>query len=188
MNIKSSSSRTSLSPTPFLLATCMVLALVPLIGCEDKKPATTQPAAQKTPKSDGHDHDHANDKDHKDGDHHDSHGGAFIELGEQTIGAFTVKVTRDDGPIVPGKDAPIDVTVTPPTGGATKVIAVRFWVGTQDGKGSIKAKGDIEDHKEPSRYHTHAEIPNPIPADSKLWVEIEDDKGVKNTSSFDLRR
>lgn len=181
MNIKS----TSLFLTPILLTACMSLA--PLSGCEDKKPATTTPAAQQPPKSDGHDHDHANDKDH-DHDHDHAHGGPVIDLGEQTIGDFIVKVTRDEAPIVPGKDAPIDVIATPGPSATTKVAAVRFWVGTQDAKGSVKAKGEIEDVKEPNRYHTHAEIPNPIPAESKLWVEIEDDKGAKLSGGFDLRR
>lgn len=196
MKVKSMTSHPHTSPASLLLATCMALALSPLQGCEDKKPTTTPPpATQPAAKSDVHDHDHADDKDHdhdkgdsKTSGHDHGHGGAVIDLGVQTIGPFSVKVTRDDGAIVPGKDSPIDVTVTTPEGQTGKVASVRFWIGTQDAKGSVKAKGDIEDPKEPNRYHTHAEIPNPIPADSKLWVEIEDDKGVKVTGSFDLRR
>lgn len=115
------------------------------------------------------------------------HGVAVIALGEQAIGPFNAKATRDEGAIVAGKDAPIDVTVTPAAGATAKAVAVRFWIGTQDAKGSVKAKAEIENANEPNRWHVHAEIPNPMPAESKLWVEIEDDKGVKSLAAFDLK-
>ena len=68
-----------------------------------------------------------------------------------------------------------------------KATAVRFWIGTEDAKGSVKAKADIENPAEPNRWHTHAEIPNPLPAGCKLWVEIETDTGEKVVGSFDLK-
>lgn len=34
--------------------------------------------------------------------------------------------------------------------------------------------------------HTHAEVPNPMPVGSKLWVEVESDEGEKLIVSFDL--
>lgn len=113
------------------------------------------------------------------------HGGSVIPLGSASIGPFEAVATRDQGDIVAGKDAPIDVTVKP-TGDA-KVAAVRFWIGTQDAKGSVKARAEVEDPADPNRWHTHAEIPNPIPADARLWVEIEDDKGGRHTGSFELK-
>jgi hypothetical protein len=115
------------------------------------------------------------------------HGGPVIQLGEATIGSFNVKATRDEGAIVAGKDAPIDVTVTPAAGSNAKAVAVRFWIGAEDARGSVKAKADIENPAEPNRWHTHAEIPNPIPAGSRLWVEIEDDQGRTSLGGFDLR-
>lgn len=157
------------------LALAPVAALTTLSGCEKKAPA---PAP--TTKTDKHDHDH-DDKGHDHGH------GAAIALGEQEVGGFTAKVTRDEGKIVAGKEAAIDVTVTPRSGSTAKATAVRFWIGTQDAKGSVKAKADIEDPKEPNRWHTHAEVPNPLPAGSKLWVEIEDDKGTKSVAGFDLK-
>lgn len=154
------------------------LALVP--ACEKKPQSGTAPAAgASTPaaKPDshaGHDHDH-------------DHGGAVIELGAIKIGSFDVKVTRDKGEVVAGKDAAIDASITPGAGGAAKPTAVRFWIGTEDAKGSVKAKAEIENAKEPDRWHTHAEVPSPIPAGSKLWIEIEDDKGGKNRGTVDLK-
>jgi hypothetical protein len=153
-----------------------------LTGCEEKKPAATPSIPTK---ADDHGHDHGPSGEHaapKAG-----HGGAVIALGEQTIGSFTAKATRDEGQIVAGKDAPIDVTITPVAGATTKAVAVRFWIGTQDAKGSVKAKAEIEDPKDPNRWHVHAEIPNPMPTGSKLWVEIEDDKGGTAIGSYDLK-
>lgn len=157
-------------------------AVTSLTGCEEKKPAATPTAPAK---ADDHAHDHNARGDHaapKPG-----HGGAVIALGEQTIGTFTTKATRDEGQIVAGKDAPIDVTIIPAAGATTKAVAVRFWIGTQDAKGSVKAKAEIEDPKDPNRWHVHAEIPNPMPASSKLWVEIEDEKGGTTVGSYDLK-
>ena len=111
------------------------------------------------------------------------HHGAVIELGNATIGPFSVRASRDQGEIKPGGDAPIDVWVN---GGTEKVSAVRFWIGTQDAQGSVKARADIEDPNEPNHWHTHAEVPNPLPPGSKLWVEIETEGGKKTTGSFEL--
>jgi hypothetical protein len=112
------------------------------------------------------------------------HHGAVIELGNATIGAFGVRASRDQGEIKPGGDAPIDVWLS---GSSDKVVAVRFWIGTQDSKGSVKAKADIEDPKEPNHWHTHTEVPNPMPEGSKLWVEIETETGQKAAASFELK-
>ena len=117
----------------------------------------------------------------------DHHAGPVIDLGTATIGPFAAKATRDDGKIVAGEDAPIDVTVTPPADGSVKVAAVRFWIGTEDAQNSVKARAEVENPAEPTRWHTHAEIPDPIPAGAKLWVEIEDDKRATSVGSFDLK-
>jgi len=166
-----------------------------LAGCEEKtapisvtpapKPATpsaTPATTPATPKADGH--DHAHDTDHKD-EH--GHGGPVVELGEQPIGAFTAKASRDAGQIVAGKDAPIDVTLASTAVAASQPSAVRFWIGTEDAKGSVKAKAEHEDPKKIDVWHVHVEIPSPLPPTSKLWVEIEDNKGVKSIGSFDLK-
>jgi hypothetical protein len=167
-----------MNPKLFLIAALFVApvaVLSTLSGCEEKKPAGTSATKPATPaKADDHGHGHG-------------HGGAAIPLGEQTIGSFTTKATRDEGEIVAGGDAAFDVTITPAAGATTKAAAVRFWIGTQDAKGSVKAKAEIEDAKDPNRWHVHVEIPNPMPAGSKLWVEIEDDKGSTVAGSYDLK-
>lgn len=140
-------------------------------GNETPKPHVHGPDCKHDEKADGHTHG----------------SGKVIDLGTATAGGFALKATRDEGAVVAGKDAPIDVVVTPAEG-AKAPVAVRFWIGTRDAKGSVKARAGIEDPKEPMRWHTHAEIPNPLPSDAKLWVEVEAVGGVKSVESFDLKR
>lgn len=117
-------------------------------------------------------------------DDHDDHGhgtGVAVELGEAAAGPFTIRVSRDEGEMTAGGEALVDVWVT---GG--DAAAVRFWVGTQDGAGSVKALGENENADEPNHYHAHAEIPDPMPAGAMLWVEVEDSAGAMHTASFPL--
>jgi hypothetical protein len=178
------------------IASLAVLPLAPLTGCEEKKapaptpvpaPAPAKPSEPATKATD-HGHDHAADGSHaKPGASAPGHGGGVVELGSAAFGPFNAKATRDKGDVVAGKDAAFDVTITPKDGAGVKATSVRFWIGTQDAKGSVKAKAEIEDPKDPNRWHTHAEVPNPIPANSKLWFEIEDDKSGKHVGSFELK-
>jgi len=141
----------------------------------------------------GHDHDH--DHDHADHDHaeapktdgaggataqsSESGHGATVSLGEKSVGAYAVRASRD-GAVVAGAELPIDVWVT---GEAAKVVALRFWVGSEDAKGSMKAKAELEK----DNWHTHAESPSPMPANSALWIEFEVEGGEKFVTSFDLK-
>ena len=159
--------------------------------------STQGAAATATAKADAHDHDHA-DHDHAHGDGHDhddghahahdgmhAHGsdhghGPTVELGEQASGALTVKASRD-GDVTPGGELPVDIWVT---GGSARVSSVRFWVGIESGKGSVKAKAALET----DNWHNHAEVPSPLPEGSKLWVSIELSDGTKSLLSFDLKQ
>jgi hypothetical protein len=147
-----------------------VLGIAAFVGCE-KQPATT---SNNTPPA----------KTDTEAPAAAGHHGKPIELGTATAGEFSLRAARDEGAITAGSDAPIDVWVT---GGTAKVVGVRFWIGAEDAKGSIKAKAEIEFPAEPNHWHTHAEIPDPMPAGSKLWVEVEDDKGGRSVTSFDLK-
>ncbi len=150
---------------------------VMLAGCQ-KDGSTT---ATKSPPSSSTDHDEHDDKGNGG---HDDHGPP-MSLGSATVGGWNLVVTRDEGQLKAGGEAAIDCTIT---GGTGKVSAVRFWIGTEDAKGAIKALAAIEDPAEPNRWHTHAEIPSPFGADSKLWVEVEESTGTKHVSGFDLKR
>lgn len=147
-----------------LLCVSCVMITTGLPGCEKKsEPIKPAASASGATKADDHDHDH----------------GPSTQLGEQAAGGFTIKASRD-GAITPGKDAAVDVWVT---GSSEKVSVVRFWIGTEDGKGSVKAKAELEK----DNWHTHVEIPSPLPAGSKLWVEIETAAGKKHLAGFDLK-
>ena len=168
------------------LTVAVALAIVVLPGCNKETPSSTGGSSAK---KDADIHTHDDGTVHS--DHDDAtasggagHGGAIIELGSATIGAFPVRASRDQGEIKAGGDAPIDVWLT--GGDLSSVTAVRFWIGTESGAESVKAKADIEIPAEPNHWHTHAEVPSPIPAGSKLWVEIES-AGQKQIGSFELK-
>lgn len=151
-------------------ASCCALALAAFAGC-DKGTAPTAPAKAAEAAEAAHDHDHDHDHAAESGHSH----GATTEMGEQKAGAYTVKVSRY-GDIKAGGDVPVDIWVD----GGAKGKAVRFWFGTEDAKGSIKAKCEVED----GHWHTHGEVPDPMPEGSKLWIEIEGEDGAKTVVGF----
>lgn len=169
--------------TELLGVSCCALALAALVGCEKKDAAA--PAAKAGDHS--HDGDHAHDHDHDhDHDHAHAEGGKMekdhghgetTQLGEQKAGPYTVKASRD-GDVKAGGDVPVDIWVD----GGAKGKAVRVWFGTEDAKGSIKAKCEVED----GQWHTHGEVPDPMPEGSKLWVEIEGEDGTKTVVGFTI--
>lgn len=169
----------------FVVAGVTGVSFFSSIGCDDKS-APTPPAHAATDA----DHAHGPDGEHAPANatHAAGHGGAVIALGTGTAGPFGLMATRDQGAIDAGKDAPIDVTVVPAAGSTAKAVAVRFWIGTQDAKGSVKAKAAVENPAEPNHWHTHTEIPSPLPAEAKLWVEIEAEGGTRSVAGFDLKR
>jgi hypothetical protein len=103
-----------------------------------------------------------------------------LPLGEATVGSLKLVATMD-APVKAsgGGEGAFDVVIT---GGKPK--AVRFWVGTEDAKGSVKAKAEEETT---DNWHTHAEVPTPLPPNSKFWVEVEPPTGEKFVESFDLK-
>jgi hypothetical protein len=109
------------------------------------------------------------------------HHGKMLQLGSGTAGAFAIRASREEGAIKAGGDAPVDVAVT----AGPKVVAVRLWIGLEDGKASIKALAELEELG--NTWHTHVEVPDPLPAGSKLWVEVEGEGGAKSVASFDLK-
>jgi hypothetical protein len=161
---------------------CVVLASFALAGgCKDeptpvldspppnKAPATQAGPATGTGTGEKDDHDH----DHEEGD--------LTPIGNATIGGVEVKASQE-GELKPGGEAGFEVSLP---GGTAKPKAVRFWVGTEDAEGSAKAKAEPEDE---NAWHGHVDVPDPLPAGSKLWVEIEPETGAKATGSFDLRQ
>lgn len=173
-------------PGMIVVLAAATLALVPA-GCGDSKPAGSAKAAAKD--DHGHDHGPGGHDTHEhppatpataaDADDHGHSHGPTVQLGEQQVAGFAVRASRD-GAIAGAADAPIDVWIT---GGSAKVVSVRFWIGTQDAKGSVKAKAALEK----DNWHTHTELPSPMPAQSKLWVEFEVEGGAKHVAGFELK-
>ena len=102
-----------------------------------------------------------------------------VPIGEATAGGLKLVATMDE-PVKPGGEGAFDVTIT---GGKPK--AVRFWVGVENGEGSVKAKAEEETA---DTWHTHVEVPDPLPADAKLWVEVEPPSGKPFKVSYDIKR
>jgi hypothetical protein len=140
-------------------------------GCKDDHghshdkpaPAATQPGAATQPSKD----EHVNK----------------TLLGETTVRGLKLKALQAE-PARPGGEGAFDLVITGyPAGGKPK--AVRFWVGTESGEGSLKAKAEEE---KPDNWHTHAELPNPLPPGSKFWAEVEPATGEKFNVSFDFKQ
>lgn len=158
---------------------------VALAGCNKEAPAPPAPGGSSSPaQSAAHDHKPGEENAHGHGQQTDAHvgeGGPAISLGSTVLNGMSVQASRDQGDLKPGGDVPVDVWID---GGLGGVTAVRFWIGAQDAKGSVKAKAEVENGK----WHTHAQVPDPLPADSRLWVEIEGKDGKKSVVSFDLMK
>ena len=124
---------------------------------------------------DDNDHDH----DHSEGDAHseestDDHAGeTSYDLGAAKADRFDIKVTQY-GTLKAGGELVFDIELT---GGTSD--AVRAWIGTQDAKGSMKARIEAG--------HGHVEAPDPLPDGSKLWIEIESASPGMATASFELK-
>jgi hypothetical protein len=105
-----------------------------------------------------------------------------VDLGERTVNGLKIKAMQDE-PVKAGGEGAFDLVVTGYPAGQ-KPKAVRFWVGTEAGTESAKAKAAEES---PDNWHTHADVPNPMPAGSKFWAEIEPAGGEKFKVSFELK-
>lgn len=162
------------------------LSLFTLTACSNQEPAPTDASTAETNDDHDHDDDHAHDDTHMDDEQDHGHGhGDPVELGTAAIGDYTIRVARDEGEIAPGGDAPIDVYVT--DGDLASLLAVRFWVGSEDAVGSIKARGEIEHADQPNHFHNHVMIPDPLPDSSQLWIELDVDGVGKTAAPFDLQ-
>ena len=125
-------------------------------------------------------HTHADGTVHKDepaspaGAHAHEHG-ERIELGTIKVGEHTISVFQL-AKIEAGKEADFDLDFP---AGKPLPGTVRGWIGLESGVGSLKVKFEKETD---SRMHGHPEGPNPIPAGSMLWIEIEGAGGTSKAS------
>ena len=112
--------------------------------------------------------------------------GAHAHGKAEAVGAVDISVYKvavsASGAIAAGKEWHVELRLNPDQP-APK--AIRVWVGTENGRGSVKAKAEAEKDAK-GEYGAHVEVPNPIPADSKLWISIEPDNGQTAKGSVAL--
>jgi hypothetical protein len=150
--------------TKSLLATALILALA---SCkEDAKPAAAAPApaavAPAAPAKEGHSHAE-----------HPGHVAVNTKLG-----ALDVEI-HFDSYVDAGKTASIGLVLPK----EAKVPGLRGWIGKADGKGSVKALGHVHDGE--AETHFDVEVPSPLAADAKLFIEGEV-AGAKQTLELPL--
>jgi hypothetical protein len=104
-------------------------------------------------------------------------------LGEREAKGMKFKALQD-APAKPGGEGAFDLVITGYAAGG-KPKTVRFWVGTEGGTESVKAKAEEE---KPDNWHVHVEVPDPLPPGSKFWAEVEPPAGEKFKVSFEFKR
>ena len=148
---------------------CLYLSLSVACACSKSPtpgpgtPAAPQSQPGTTSRAGGHEHDPAQ----------------RVDLGSAKIGAFDVHAYQVVK-IVPGNEGDFDLDFA---AGTTLPGTVRGWVGVETAQGSRKARFAKETEQ---RMHGHPEIPAPLPADAKLWIEIED-RGATARGSFAIK-
>jgi hypothetical protein len=103
--------------------------------------------------------------------------GTAHDLGSMTIGAHTFQLVQE-GAVEPGNETALTLTFAKdkPLPGT-----VRAWIGVESGEGSKKEKVG-KDSDAPNGLHGHVDAPKPIPAGSKIWIEIEENGKTERQS------
>lgn len=115
-----------------------------------------------------HRDDHAPAKD-------DHEHGERQALGSVVLGPHTLAVFQDGVPM-PGKEGHIDLEVA---AGQALPEAVRGWIGVESAQGSRKVRFEKESA---TNLHGHVEVPDPLPAGSALWLEVDGAAGPVRAS------
>jgi hypothetical protein len=123
-------------------------------------------------------HDHAGHSHAGEGGH--AHGKTEA-VGTVDISVYKIAVAAA-GAVAAGKEWHVELRLNPDQP-APK--AIRVWIGTENGRGSVKAKAEAEKDAK-GEYAAHVEVPNPIPADSKLWISIEPENGQAAKGAVEL--
>jgi hypothetical protein len=109
------------------------------------------------------------------------HHGDQIELGSLELAGFPMTARRGKD-LQPGGELDLDLVF--PAGKPLPPVA-RAWIGAQGAAGSLRTKLGKEGD---NVLHGHVEVPKPLPAGSRLWVELEPGGGAKVSGSFDLKQ
>lgn len=96
-------------------------------------------------------------------------------LGDVKVGDFTIAVFQLSK-VQAGHEGDFDLDFA---AGQALPDTLRGWVGIESGQGSAKVRfGKVS----ATRMHGHPEVPDPLPADSKLWLEVETPTGTQKAS------
>tara|TARA_B110000879_G_scaffold71916_1_gene100396 strand:+ start:38976 stop:39482 length:507 start_codon:yes stop_codon:yes gene_type:complete len=146
-----------------------------LVSCGDKEKTEStekKPAAKAAPA----------DKEHDDHEGHDDHDhGEEAELGSHEIEGIKVEAAQGHGAVEAGKEGHLILKLPYNDKGET---VVRVWIGTADKTLSSAGKGVYAPSHDD--YDIHTVAPDPLPADTKWWVEITKPDGMKATGSIPL--
>jgi len=104
-----------------------------------------------------------------DGGDHAHTAPAAQSLGSVTVDGFEIEVIQTSA-VEAGKEA----TYTLKLRGDKEPKAIRIWIGIKSAKGKA--------HKHGEKMEAHCDVPDPIPAGAKLWVEVETDAGKTKVS------
>ncbi|MEX2673350.1 MAG: hypothetical protein WD294_14705 [Phycisphaeraceae bacterium] len=132
------------------------------IGCTDSAAPTQAPVAEHDESDHGHGDEQANG--HEADGHH---AGPKHPLGPVSVGPYTV-TAKQIGEIEAGEPQTFEIMLDDPT---TEPEALRAWVGNEQAVGSVKVRTVFRD----GFYDADLQVPQPMPENSKLWVEIETD-------------
>lgn len=145
------------------------------------------PAEEQTPDT-GDTHVHADGTTHAahepdpashtdaEGDH--AHHDDEVDLDSVTIAGMTIGLAQGHGAVEANKEGHLIVKLPYNDGGAT---IVRAWIGTADRTLSFVGKGEYAPSHDD--YDIHAVAPDPLPADTMWWIEIEKPDGTKVVGS-----
>jgi hypothetical protein len=110
-----------------------------------------------------------------------------LELGEVKARTMTIRASRPEAPLEPGKA--IDVLMWVAFNAADpNPTAVRAWIGSEDGVGATKAVAELAPPTRRHHFKAAVAVPAPLPPDARLHVEIDDTTGSVQRASFDLKR
>jgi hypothetical protein len=107
------------------------------------------------------------------------HQAAKFDLGTLKIGGFDVQVGQV-AEAKAGEETIFIITVK----GTGKPRSIRAWIGVESGQGSIRTSAEEE---KPNEWHAHHQVSRPMPANSKLWIELEVASG-RPKASFTFRQ
>ncbi|NRA38213.1 MAG: hypothetical protein HRU15_08745 [Planctomycetes bacterium] len=156
-----------------LKSTIFILSISLLIACGDEPAADHDHA--------GHDHDAHDHSAHNHAAHppaqDDGHNhGTEHHLGTLQIAADSFKVTQF-GDIAAGGEAVFAIQVV-----TSSVKEIRAWIGSENGRGSVKALLAIDKNL----FHGHIEVPKTLTTESKLWIEFTNSADSKVSGSIPL--